>query len=138
MTFFAVTGRLVSLAMSLGIIWCVSEMARLVTSKTRTGLFAAGACALGFGLTYYGQVSNLDVPYLFWGLLALLWGMRAVMERAPRRLWGAALFAAAAVATKDQAYALFALAGLHAVGALYHQFVRRDGILLRMMPGGTG
>jgi cytochrome b561 len=36
------------------------------------------------------------------------------------------------------AYALFALAGLHAGGALYHQFVRRDGILLRMMPGGIG
>ena len=36
------------------------------------------------------------------------------------------------------AYALFALAGLHAAGALYHQFVRRDGILLRMMPGGIG
>jgi len=36
------------------------------------------------------------------------------------------------------AYALFALAGLHAAGALYHHFVRRDGILLRMMPGGTG
>ena len=35
------------------------------------------------------------------------------------------------------AYALFALAGLHAAGALYHQFVRRDGILLRMMPGGS-
>jgi cytochrome b561 len=36
------------------------------------------------------------------------------------------------------AYALFALAGLHAAGALYHHFVRRDGVLLRMMPGGTG
>jgi cytochrome b561 len=36
------------------------------------------------------------------------------------------------------AYALFALAGLHAAGALYHHFVRRDGILLRMMPGWTG
>ncbi len=36
------------------------------------------------------------------------------------------------------AYALLALAGLHAAGALYHHFVRRDGILLRMMPGGTG
>ena len=36
------------------------------------------------------------------------------------------------------AYALFALAGLPAAGALYHHFVRRDGILLRMMPGWTG
>jgi hypothetical protein len=72
-------------------------------------LFAAGACALNFGLTYYGQVSNLDVPYLFWGMLALLWCMRAVQEQNVRRFWGAALFAAAAVATKDQAYALFLL-----------------------------
>jgi hypothetical protein len=108
MTFFAVVGRLGSLAMSLGIIWCVHEMARLVAGR-RAGLFAAGACALGFGLTYYGQVSNLDVPTLFWSLLALLWGMRAVTEHAPKRFWGAALFAAAAIATKDQAYALFAL-----------------------------
>jgi cytochrome b561 len=36
------------------------------------------------------------------------------------------------------AYALFALAGLHAAGAVYHHFVRRDGVLLRMMTGGTG
>ncbi len=36
------------------------------------------------------------------------------------------------------AYALFALAGLHAAGALYHHFIRRDGVLMRMMPGGAG
>ena len=35
------------------------------------------------------------------------------------------------------AYALFALAGLHAAAAVYHHFVRRDGILLRMMIRGT-
>ena len=36
------------------------------------------------------------------------------------------------------AYCLFGLAGLHAVAALYHHFVRRNGVLLRMLPGGTG
>lgn len=108
MTFFAVMGRLVSLVMSLGIIWCVARMAELIAGR-RAGLVAAGACALNFGLTYYGQVSNLDVPYLFWSLLALLWGMRAAVEQTPKRFWGAALFAAAAAATKDQAYALFLL-----------------------------
>jgi len=108
MTYFAVLGRLAGLAMSLGIIWTIGEMARLVAGR-RAGLFAAGACALNFALTYYGQVSNLDVPYLFWGLLSLLWCMRAVTEQAPRHFWLAALFAAAAVATKDQAYALFLL-----------------------------
>jgi len=108
MTFFAVVGRSVSLAMSLGIIWSVGEMARLIAGR-RAGLFAAGAATLNFGLTYYGQVSNLDVPYLFWGMLALLWTMRAVVEQQPKHFWAAALFAAASVATKDQAYALFLL-----------------------------
>jgi cytochrome b561 len=36
------------------------------------------------------------------------------------------------------AYALFALAGLHILGALWHQYVRRDGVLLRILPGGVG
>ena len=108
MTFFAVTARLVNLALSLGVIWCVGEMARLVADR-RAGLFAAGACALNFSLTYYGQVSNLDVPYLFWGSLSLLYFMRAAAEQQPRRLWLAVLSAAAAIATKDQAYGLFLL-----------------------------
>jgi len=32
------------------------------------------------------------------------------------------------------AYALFALAGLHVAAALYHHFIRRDGVLTRMVP----
>jgi cytochrome b561 len=36
------------------------------------------------------------------------------------------------------AYCLFGLAALHAAAALYHHFVRRNGLLLRMLPGGTG
>ena len=34
------------------------------------------------------------------------------------------------------AYALFTLAALHALAALWHHFVRRDGVLLRMWPAG--
>jgi 4-amino-4-deoxy-L-arabinose transferase-like glycosyltransferase len=108
MTVFAVIGRLVNIAMSLGIIWCVGAMARLVAGA-RAGLFASAACALSVGLTYYGQVGNLDVPYLFWSMLSLLAAMRVIAGRDMRQLWWAALLAAAAVATKDQAYAVFAL-----------------------------
>jgi cytochrome b561 len=36
------------------------------------------------------------------------------------------------------AYCLFGLAALHAGAALYHHFIRRDGLLLRMLPGGIG
>jgi cytochrome b561 len=32
------------------------------------------------------------------------------------------------------AYVLFALIGLHILGALWHQFVRRDGVLRRILP----
>jgi cytochrome b561 len=32
------------------------------------------------------------------------------------------------------AYALFALAGVHILAALWHHFVRRDGVLARMWP----
>ncbi len=108
MTFFAIVARLISVAMSLGIIICVGRMAALIAGR-RAGLFAAAACTLGVTLTYYGQVTNLDVPYLFWGVLSLFWCMRAIAEHAPARLREAALFAAAAVATKDQAYAIFLL-----------------------------
>jgi cytochrome b561 len=34
------------------------------------------------------------------------------------------------------AYALFSLAGLHALVALWHQFVRHDGVMRRMWPKG--
>lgn len=106
MTYFSVVARLVNLAMSLGIIATTGKMAELIAGR-RAGLFAAGACALGAALTYYGQVSNLDVPYLFWSMLALLWWMQAIVRQKPKQFREAALFAAAAIATKDQAYALF-------------------------------
>jgi 4-amino-4-deoxy-L-arabinose transferase-like glycosyltransferase len=108
MTYFSVVARLVSISMSVGIIWTVGAMAQVMAGR-RAGLFAAGAAALNVGLTYYGQVSNLDVAYLFWTMLSLLFCMRAVVGKKPNRFWYAALFAAAAVATKDQAYAVFAL-----------------------------
>ncbi len=108
MTFFAVTARLVSAAMSLGIIACAGQMAQLIAGR-RAGLFAAAACALGVTLTYYGQVTNLDVPYLFWSMLSLICWMRAVARHEPAQFRRAILFAAAAIATKDQAYAIFLL-----------------------------
>lgn len=108
MTYFSVVARLISIAMSLGIIYCVGRMAKLVAGG-HAGLFASAAAALCVGLTYYGQVSNLDVPFLFWASLSMLAVMRAVTQHKTRHFWRGALFAACAVATKDQAYAVFAL-----------------------------
>jgi 4-amino-4-deoxy-L-arabinose transferase-like glycosyltransferase len=108
MTYFSLTARVLSAAMSLGIVYLIGKMAETIAGA-RAGVFAAAACVLNASFTYYSQVSNLDVPYLFWSCLALLGCMRVIAEHAPRHMRWAALSAAAAVATKDQAYALFIL-----------------------------
>jgi hypothetical protein len=106
MTFFAVVARLVGVTMSVGTIFLIGKMAETIGGR-RAGLCAAAVCAFNATLTYYGQVTNLDGPYLFWSALSLWGWMRAIAEREPRHMYWAALSAAAAVATKDQAYAVF-------------------------------
>ncbi len=109
MTFFAVVARLVSIAFSFGTIVIVGKMAELLAGR-RAGLFAAAALALNAALTYYGVATNLDGPAIFWAVLAVYFFMRVMaLKELPAIRW-ALLSAAAAVATKDQAYAVFALA----------------------------
>ena len=92
---------------------CVSVLvlARIVrrTFGARAGRCAALFAATNLTFAFYGRVSNLDGPYLMWTLCALD-AILDVVEHADgtfaRR---AAVLAAAAVATKDQAYASFVL-----------------------------
>jgi hypothetical protein len=109
MTSIAYAARLVSLAMSLGLVWAVAKIAEELRGK-RAGWCAAAFAGVNVPLTYYAHTTNLDVPYLFWGSLALLALVRAVARREPRSLRSWAVLAALAVATKDQAYALFLVA----------------------------
>ena len=108
MTVFAVVARLVNIILSLGLIAITGRMAQMLAGK-RAGLLAAGALTLNMAFTYYGQVSNLEVPYLFWSALSLLLMMEGMTRQQTRLFFWAALAAAAAVTTKDQAYAVFAL-----------------------------
>jgi len=108
MTFFAVAARVVSAAMSVGTIVWVGKIGEELGGK-RVGVCAAVACALNATLVYYGNVTNLDGPYLFWSTLAAWQWMRAIVRHEPRRFRWAALFTVAAIATKDQAYAVFLL-----------------------------
>jgi len=74
----------------------------------------------GFELagTYYAHTSNLDIPSLFWATLALTSLMKAVEQQNAVHLRSTAWLIAFAIATKDQAYALFALAVPYAIAAL--------------------
>jgi hypothetical protein len=109
MTYFAVVARLVAMVFSLGTIWVAARMGTLLGGK-RAGWLAAAALALNGGLTYYGQVTNLDGPSLFWAMLALLFFMQTMAGHELKPIRWACLAAGAAVATKDQTYAVFLLA----------------------------
>jgi 4-amino-4-deoxy-L-arabinose transferase-like glycosyltransferase len=109
MTPIAYAARVVTLAMSLGLVWAVAKTAEELRGQ-RAGWCTAAFAGVNVPLTYYAHTSNLDVPYLFWSWLALLALVRAVARREPRRLRTWALLAALAVGTKDQAAALFVLA----------------------------
>ncbi|HEY3822144.1 MAG TPA: glycosyltransferase family 39 protein [Polyangiaceae bacterium] len=115
MTIIAYAARLVSLAMSLGIVWAVAKMAEELRGR-KAGWCAAAFVGVNVSFTYYAHTTNLDVPYLFWGCLALLALLRAVTRHEPRRLRSWGLLAALAVGTKDQAYALFLLSAPAALG----------------------
>jgi cytochrome b561 len=89
--------------------------------------------SLAHGLLY---ALMLAIPVL--GVVAFVWHGRAFDYGLFRLDFGVAMdraaFKPAEQAHALLAYALFALAGLHAVAALYHHFIRRDGVLLRMAP----
>lgn len=108
MTLIAYAARFVSLGMSLGVVWAVAKIAEELRGE-RAGWCAAAFAGVNVPLTYYAHTSNLDVPYVFWGCLALLALVRAVVRHEPRRLRTWALLAALAVGTKDQAYAFYLL-----------------------------
>jgi 4-amino-4-deoxy-L-arabinose transferase-like glycosyltransferase len=114
MTAIAVIARLVSVVMSIGIAWAIAKIAEELRGP-RAGWCAAAFLGVSAPLTYYAHTSNLDVPYLFWGSLALLGFTRAVRRGEPKLLRPSAALAALAVATKDQAYALFLLSAPIAV-----------------------
>ena len=106
MTVLTVVARLVSEMMALGIIYFLAKLAEEVWGR-RAALLVAIVLTINAPLTYYAHTSNLDVPYNFWACFALLEMARAMVRREPRRLRRAILFAALAVGTKDQAYAIF-------------------------------
>ncbi|HSO31666.1 MAG TPA: hypothetical protein VLT33_04100, partial [Labilithrix sp.] len=108
MTTFAFVARVVSLFMSLGIVLAIGRMASAIFGP-RARPWAMAIAGVEVGGTYYAHTTNLDIPALFWASYALLGLVLAVQADEPRRLRRVAVLAACAIATKDQAYAVFAL-----------------------------
>ena len=123
MTTIACIARFTSVLMSLGIVFAIGRIAEELRAAElgaregdrenagrvarRAGYVAAALVGVNMTFTYYAQTTNLDVPYLFWACLAVLGFVRGVTRKAPRFFRRASVFAVLAVATKDQAFALF-------------------------------
>ncbi|MDJ0711384.1 MAG: glycosyltransferase family 39 protein [Woeseiaceae bacterium] len=127
-----IIARAVSLAMALGIIWSVYRISEEVGNR-RSAIMAAAFAGLLAPLTFYAGTSNLDVPYLFWSMLAVLQFVLAWKNGAARHYLLFGVFAAFAVATKDQAYGFF----LALPFALLIRTRRIDGRLLAMGVAGV-
>lgn len=100
--------RLVSVAMALGIVLILHRITHLVAGRSASNWTAMAVCLVA-PLSYYAKTSNLDVPYVFWTILAI-WRFLHILKKPENRdfiLLG--IFAALAVATKDQAYGFFLL-----------------------------
>jgi len=92
----------VSALMAAGCVLGVYMLARELFDA-RTATWSALLAALVPPLAYYGSTSNLDVPYLFWTLLAFWQLARAALRQRLSNYALCGLFASLAVATKDQA-----------------------------------
>jgi hypothetical protein len=101
-------GRMLSVAMGIGIVALTYAIAR-ENFSFRAALFAAAVIAVAMPLTYYSKIANLDVPYVFWLTLSLLFYLRSYRTGRPRDFYLFALAGAAAICTKDQAYGFFVL-----------------------------
>ncbi|HEY8149852.1 MAG TPA: glycosyltransferase family 39 protein, partial [Vicinamibacteria bacterium] len=101
-------GRVLSLVLSLGLLIVVYRCGREVGDPL-AGVLAAALLLSSVPFVYYAKMANLDVPYLFWFALSLLFFLRALRRARTSDFTLFALSAAAAVATKDQAFALYVL-----------------------------
>lgn len=99
-------GRVLSLAFALGTLLAVYRCGREIDGEW-TGVLAATLLGLSVPFVFYAKMANLDLPYLFWFALSLLFFLRALKEARPADFARFGLAAALAVATKDQAFALY-------------------------------
>lgn len=100
--------RLVSVAMALGIIHYVYKITRELFND-RAALIASAIVLCNGVLCSYAHMAKVEVPYLFWAMLALLYLVRSVKYSLVSDHIKCALFIALCIGTKDQGYALFIL-----------------------------
>ncbi|HEY2899097.1 MAG TPA: hypothetical protein VGL59_00875, partial [Polyangia bacterium] len=108
MTPCALIGRMVAVMAAVIALAALGRITERLAGR-RAARWAEAFAATNISFAYYGHATNLDGPALMWSVLAVE-ALLAACTRARRGdLIRCALFAAASVATKDQAYATYVL-----------------------------
>jgi hypothetical protein len=107
--------RAVSVVMGLGVIYLTYLCSLEVHADRRSAALSAIVAASTPLFVFYAKLANLDIPYVFWFMVALLHYIRFVKHPQGSALTGFVVGATLAICTKDQAYALFILPALHVV-----------------------
>lgn len=104
--------RLLTVVMAVGTVAAIYLTAADLYGR-RGAMAAALAAAFGPVFVFYAKLANVDAPSLFWFAWAIYFYVRAVRAAGPSALWGYALTAVTAIATKDQTGGFFVLPSLH-------------------------
>ena len=110
MTAIAVIAKLTHIAMMSVALFALARVFRNLFSVT-AGRLAVLFAMVNLSIVYYGRATNTDGPYLMWTALAIdRITLLAKSGRFADYAWFA-VFVAASMATKDQAYASYVLSG---------------------------
>ena len=108
MTACALIGRLVAISAALVALAALGRIAGRLAGR-RASLWTEAFAAANFSFGYYARATNLDGPALMWTVLSIERLMRVGDGGDGRDLTLGAVFAALAIATKDQAFATYVL-----------------------------
>jgi 4-amino-4-deoxy-L-arabinose transferase-like glycosyltransferase len=118
-------GRLISVLMATLIVVLVYRIGREIYDR-RAATLAALITALIAPFVYHAKIATVDIPYIFWFTLSLLFFVRILKNHslADYLLFGAA--AALAVCAKDQAYGFYVLTAPAILFALHRHRKKKD------------
>ncbi len=127
-TTLVVISRLVSIAMAAGIVAAACVCGTRAFGP-RAGLIAAAIVAVTAPFLYYAKTANVDVPYLFWWALSMVFYLQLLETGQTRDYIFFAAAATLSICTKDQAYGLYLLTPFVIVEQLWR--VKREAGLPR-------
>ena len=118
-------GRGLTLLMSGGLLFIIYLCGREIFDN-KSSLLTVAIASLSINYIYYSKTLNLDIPYLFWLMLSMLFYLRILKDHNLKDYLLFSLMAAVTVATKDQAYAFYLLTPLFIVWQHYRNLKQQQ------------